>query len=90
VSRSVKFKLHGPALDAAIKFSNDLGMPLNYAAERALLWAIRQAYVTTTEGTTLAPESLGTDKGLSGSEDPNPSALAESPAILDTTATVEG
>lgn len=46
MSRSVQFKLRGPALEAALRFSDELGMPLNLAAERALIWAIRQAYAS--------------------------------------------
>ena len=44
MSRRVSFKLHGERLEAALKFSSDLNLPLNLVAERALYYTISQAY----------------------------------------------
>lgn len=44
MSRKVSFKLSGPHLESALKFSNDLNMPLDYVAMKALFLVMKQAY----------------------------------------------
>jgi hypothetical protein len=57
MSKTISYKLRGQALEWANKFSNDLGIPLNLAAERALLWAIRKAYEESGKSGTLDPHT---------------------------------
>lgn len=72
MSRTIRYKLSGRELELALQLSNDLGMPLNIAAKRALLWAIRKAYDPNYKeeldeaGTA---DDSGTDEAVSGSED---------------------
>lgn len=44
MSRNIRFKLSGTQLEWALRFSTDLGMPLDHAAKLALIRTIREAY----------------------------------------------
>jgi hypothetical protein len=44
MSRKVQYKLSGEKLEAALKFSSEIGIELNLLAEKALFLVMKQAY----------------------------------------------
>lgn len=89
MSRSVRFKLSGDRLQAALKFSNDLGIGLDEAAFRSLFLCIRQAYSGGTGNATGgSPIDTSTQADPAGDTDtvpavPGSSAPLAEPGVVD-------